>query len=257
MRLTNKARGSALLLALFLPGCASISDFFSDGPRGPGDVNDLNGSIERVYVDAELAKGTVRDAVGSLEGMMDGDLGEDPAATYTAFVELLDNSEKQAEQLRDSIDPMNANAQRVFKQWEKDLREFTSPTMLKRSEQRMEATRARYEKVREAAERAHQELVQVNKAMRDHALFLGHDLNADSIEAVKTDMREMAGDATKLESSLDRCMESAREYVAASALKANDLAARDAPATVAKSDGKPADAEQPKVDKVSNTQYVR
>jgi len=255
MRLPKKTRASALLLALFLPGCAYVSDFFSDEANGPGEVNDLNGSIERVYVDAELAQATVRDAVASLEGMVDGDLGEDPAATYTAFVERVDSSEKQAEQLRDSIDPMNKNAERVFKQWEQNLREFTSPTMLKRSEQRLEATRTRYEKVREAAERAHEQLVEVNEAMRDHALFLGHDLNASSIEAVKADLREMSGEAGKLDSSLERCMESAREYVAASALKVNQP--QDAAATVAKSEEKSADAEQPKVEKVSSTQYVR
>ena len=255
MRLSNNLRGSALLLALVLPGCAYVSEFFSDEPSGPGEVNDLNGSIERVYVDAELAQATVRDAVASLEGMMDGDLGEDPAATYIAFVERLDGSEKQAEQLRDSIDPMNDNAERVFKQWEQNLREFTSPTMLKRSEQRLEATRARYEKVREAAESAHEQLVEVNQTMRDHALFLGHDLNAGSIEAVKADLREMSGDAGKLDSSLSLCMETARSYVEASALKVNEQP--EAAATVAKTEEKSADAEQPKVEKVSKTQYVR
>jgi len=252
MRPKNKTRYSAFLLALCLPGCAYVSNFFSDDPRGPGEVNDLNGSIERVYVDAELARTTVSDTVASLEGIAGGELGEDPAATYTEFVARLDNSEAQAENLRDAIDPMNANAERVFKQWAADLREFTSPTMLKRSEARLEATRARYEKVREAAEGAHEALVEINRVMRDHALFLGHDLNADSLDAVKADVKEMAEDAGKLESSLDHCMETARAYVDSAAVKVREPAPE---ATV--SANKPDKDAAPKVEKVSNTHYER
>jgi hypothetical protein len=252
MRLSNKTRHAAFVLAFCLPGCAYVSNFFSDDPRGPGEVNDLNGSIERVYVDAELARTNVRDSVASLESIAGGSLGEDPAATYAAFVERLDQSEAQAKRLRGSIGPMNSNAERVFKQWEQDLRAMTSPSLLQRSRARLDATRARYEQDRVAAESAHKELVEINRSMRDHALFLGHDLNADSLEAVKADVRKVAEDSGTLDASLARCMESARAYVAASAVKADMPAADEA--TVAKGEASESD---PKVEKVANTQYVR
>jgi len=252
MRLNSNMRFTALVLAFCLPGCAYVTNFFSDDPQGPGEVNDLNSSIERVYVDAELARSTVKDAVAALEGIAGGELGQDPAATYAAFIERLEQSEHQAEQLRDSIDPMDANAKRVFKQWATDLREFTSPSLLKRSEARMEATQERYNKVSESAERAHEALVTVNKAMRDHALFLGHDLNAESLEAVKGDVAEMAKDAGELDGALERCMESAQSYVSASAVQ---VAEPEQAATTVASDDE--GEETAKVEKVSSTQYEK
>jgi len=250
MRLNQTKRFTALVLAFCLPGCAYVSNFFSDSPGGPGEVNDLNSSIERVYVDAELARSTVQDAVAALEGIAGGELGEDPAATYGAFIERLEQSEQQAEQLRDAIDPMDDNAKQVFKQWAANLREFTSPSLLKRSEARMEATKERYESVRDSAEEAHEALVAVNKAMRDHALFLGHDLNAESLEAVKDEVSEVARDAGELDGALERCMQSAQSYVSASAVKPSE----PAPATVANDD----EGEKPaKVEKVSDTQYEK
>ncbi|MHC4956142.1 MAG: DUF2959 family protein, partial [Planctomycetota bacterium] len=198
----------------FLPGC----QYFEKKTRGPKQVNDLVGSIELVYAESEVARERAMVAVGSLQKLAANDLGEDPAETFAEFVDLLERSEEQAEQLRATIGPMKEAAAPIFRQWRNDIRAFNNEKMRERSEARFDLTRERYDAILAALESAQEKYDAVNKSMRDHALFLSHDFNHDSIDMVKDDVKDVGAVATELDSKLDACMEAARIYVEATAL---------------------------------------
>ena len=245
-----RPRLNAALIALILaPGCA----LFGTKAKGPEEVHDLVGSIERVYVDAELARERCASAMTALETIASQDFGDDSPAAYADFVARVEAAEEAAAQLQDSIDPMKDAAKPVFDKWEDEIKEFSSDSMRARSEDRLAATLKRYEQIVESADRAVETLEEVNEGLRDHALFLSHDFNAASLGAIQADVRTLASRARELDLGLETCMTAARSYVETSALpETAPLRAPESDTTVA--DDEKTTEGKPRVEKVSARQ---
>ena len=181
-------------------------------------MNDLVGSIERVYVDAELSKEKARAAISELESIAAADFEGDAMAAYGKLMVAIDASSKQADQLRASVEPMKASAKPVFDQWAKDLEEFSSPDMRMRSQVRLEATRQRYDAVVAAVEPAQATYDVFNQGLKDHALFLSNDFNPAALAAIQDDVKNLARLASDLERQLDESLLATRAYVETAAL---------------------------------------
>jgi hypothetical protein len=129
--------------AVGLGGCS----LFESKRKGPGEVDDFGKSIELVYVNAEVSKGTVLTAIDALQGITATDYVGDAVEAYSEFVVAIERSEQQAQKLRDAVEPMKGRSAAVFEQWNKNLEAFSSPEMRARSQARLAVTRERYEAI--------------------------------------------------------------------------------------------------------------
>jgi len=206
-----------------VPTAADVSNFFDVGfsrkSAGLDGVDGLLDRIERVHVEAELSKETSATAMHSLETICGPKFDGDAIKAYEDLVDAIDDSEKQADKLRSSIAPMKKTAESVFAAWAKDLEGFGNAEMRQRSQVRLEETRKRYEVIASAVDPALWAYDALNRDLRDHALFLSHDFNADSIAALSTEVQGLGKDAGELERRLDECLHATEEYVRAAALR--------------------------------------
>jgi hypothetical protein len=67
---------------------------------------------------------------------------------------------------------------------------------------------------------AQEQYDQFVRALRDHALFLGHDLNAGSIDDIQEEVKLVAQNALQLDQNLESTMAASRAYVEQSSLPA-------------------------------------
>ncbi len=226
------------LLLTTLTGCA----FFKNRARGPQQVEALVGSIERVYVDAEIAKERVRTAVFSIRSIAGSKFRSEPKEAYARFVQIIEMSEEHAEKLRDSVEDKKRAAKPVFEQWQTDLEAFSDPEMRKKSQRRLEETRELYSEIVIAAEPALAAYEKFNQDLRDHALFLKHDLNPAALLELKVFVSSLTGRAKSLNLGFESCMTSSRAYLAVRALPVDPNAA------VENSDTDTAQPETPRTD---------
>ncbi|MDH3590657.1 MAG: DUF2959 domain-containing protein [Planctomycetota bacterium] len=222
-----------------MTGCSIFSGSNNDGPA---QVNSLVGSIERVYVDAELSRERVKIALQALQAIADADFNEDAVTSYTLFVTAIEESEKQADRLRDAVEPMKKSAGPVFAQWEDDLGQFTSESMKQRSQARLDATRARYDAIVAAVDPAQEQYDAFNQALRDHALFLANDFNPSALKEIRAGVVELTDQATGMDAGFDTTMLASRSYVQSAALpmsirKIGATKQEDAPERVEKVSG--------------------
>lgn len=204
---------AALTTFALLTSCASKSI-----TEGPARVDDLVGWIERVYVEAELSRERLHEAVTKLEAVVGSSYASDPVSAYAAFVEALRLSEAQGARLSEQIEPMKKAATPVFEQWEAGLGEFQSESLRERSAARLAATKERYERILASVEPARERFQKINGAMRDHALFLGNDFNAEAVASLADDARELVTQASDLDRGFEECLSAARAYVETAAL---------------------------------------
>jgi ElaB/YqjD/DUF883 family membrane-anchored ribosome-binding protein len=214
----------ALAVLVGLSGCAvtkqigdSISSLFTE-ESGPNKVDELVGSVERVYVDTELSKEKTQAAVVSLQTIVASDFKGDALTAYAQLESAIERAEEQAETLESRVDDMQDAAEKVFDRWSSDLKDIGDVKLRQRSRHRLLETRERYDAVVAAVEPTQAEFVAFNRSLRDHALFLGHDLNPNAVSEIQSDVRELTREAARLGEKFDGCLTAARAYVDSAAL---------------------------------------
>jgi hypothetical protein len=102
-------------------------------------------------------------------------------------------AEKQATEVRTRIKAVDDVGNRLFKEWEKELELYESPDLRRRSAEQLAGTRADYEKLLAAMNKAAGKMDPVLQLYQDQVLFLKHNLNAraiSSLELEKTKIEE-------------------------------------------------------------------
>lgn len=211
--------------ALALPSCG----MFSTQNKGLAQVDDLVGCIERVYVDSELARDKSAAAMVALRDLTAPDFHGDAVLGHAQLVEAIDGAEKQAKDLRFSVDRMKRAAGPVFSRWARDIEAMQTPELKQRSQARFDETKQRYQAIVGSADPTLVAYDAFNRSLRDHALFLGHDFNAGSVAALADDVRKLQNDGGTLVAAFQVCMQTTRAYVDSAALPMRVEAARPAP----------------------------
>lgn len=195
-----------------LQGCSS-----SGKAAGIRQVDDLISRIERVHLESELSRERIKSVMDSLRGVVTMDQEADVVETFAAFTAAIAASEQQSNKLRSAIGPMKSSADAVFARWTQDLGDFSSAEMRRRSTERMDETRARYDAIVASVGPAVTNFEIFNSGLRDLSLFLGHDLNTQAVQSVGGEVQVLADDAITLNTKLVATLEACREYVRAAA----------------------------------------
>lgn len=199
-------------IACTLPVLAGCALFRADQP-GPGRVQEFVTSVERVHVETELARDRAAAAVRALQILAGGEFGDDAATAYRQLLSAIEDSERQADTLASTVATMHAAADPVFEHWAGDLEAIHDAALRQRGAQRLQTARERYRAITDAVDPAVAALRLQNQRLRDHALFLGHDLNPAALADVRPGLDRAAQDGRSLQAGLDATLTAARAYL--------------------------------------------
>lgn len=215
MTVRTLATTAALVLLTGLTACKS-GNKHSESLK---QADDIVTRIERVHVECELSKDRAHEALDWLQSIVIGDYTTDALSAYNGFVEAVEASEKQAESLRDAVEPMERVAEPFFINWETDLSAFANPKMRRRSQVKLNEARQRYQAIVTSVEPTQSSYDAFNLGLQDIVLFLSHDFNSAS--DLKREVRGLMRLVDELDQGLDRTLMAAEAYVQSSALPAN------------------------------------
>jgi len=211
-------RSTAWPLLVLLPALLTGCGTFSKKSAGLRRVDDFLERVERVQVASELAIDRMHGAVTSLEVLAEPGFRGDPMVAYSAYVEAVEQSEDQADELRRSLESMESGAKAMFEQWAEDLKAFTSADMRRRSQVRLVEARKRYEAIVTAVTPAMWGYDSLNQGLRDHATFLEHDYNSAAVAEIADGVRDITDQAAELDGRFEASVAAAQAYVRSAAL---------------------------------------
>ncbi len=218
----NLLRPSFAALAV-LAACASGSNRES----APVQVDEMVTWIERVHIEAERSRDAVADAFERLNVLAAGRFDKDPAPVlFARFVQSIDVAEQQAKRFREVVGPMLTSAKPVFQQWQQDVATISSDRLRQRSEMRYQVAKERYDAIEQSAVPSQDMFDGFVRALRDHATFLAHDLNAGALDDIQEEVKSVAQTALQLDHNMESTMAAARAYVEQSALPAAPAGSR-------------------------------
>ena len=101
----------------------------------------------------------------------------------------------------------------LFDEWEDELDEYTSDSLRKTSQQKLEQTQQLYGKLIGAMERAESKIEPVLKAFRDQVLFLKHNLNAQAIASLQNELTTVENDIEILIREMEKSIDEADAFI--------------------------------------------
>jgi hypothetical protein len=198
--------------------CGLSGSYVKDGKQSLDQVDVLLGRIERVQVECELSKESVRDATAALDALARPQFQGDPKVAFTVVLEAFERTDERQKALGVSTAAMKKTAEKFFLHWSEDLQGFTNSSIRQRSQDRLEEARARYRTIEAAVDPTLASFGVYNVSLRDLNLFLEHDFNPASVRAVAPEIDALAGMAADLDVRFERSIMAAQDYVSSAAL---------------------------------------
>ncbi|NQU42659.1 DUF2959 domain-containing protein [bacterium] len=133
--------------------------------------------------------------------------------TYDQLQAELNRSEQRAQDVRDRIASVEDVARALFEEWEKELDQYSSVHLRRKSSDQLQTTRKRYEELIAAMKRAEARLEPVLQPLRDQVLFLKHNLNARAIASLKDELAAVQTDVQALVDDLEKAINEANAFI--------------------------------------------
>jgi hypothetical protein len=200
-----------LLVAVTLTGCRSA--IYSTYEKFGVYKRDLLKKRVIAARDEQKAAGDqFKDALTRLRELY-GSQNTDLEKTYDKLKSEHDDATSRAEAVRKRIRDMETVASDLFAEWEKEIDQISSSEMRSSSREQLRQTKLRYEDMHSALKRAEKSMDPVLVKLRDHVLYLKHNLNAQAIASLKGESVSIQNDITRLIEDMNRSIQQADAFV--------------------------------------------
>lgn len=142
-----------------------------------------------------------------------GTSGGDLEAKYRKLSKAFEKSEKEAAAVNKRIGDVEAVADKLFAEWQKELDQYTNDSLRSASKAQLDQTRVQYQKLLAAMKTAAGKMDPVLSAFKDQVLFLKHNLNAQAIAALGTTASQIESDVSRLIREMEASISEADAFI--------------------------------------------
>ncbi len=132
---------------------------------------------------------------------------------YNQLKTEYDASEKQAQNVRLRIEEVEDVAADLFAEWQEELDQYTSSSLRKSSARKLAETKRQYAKLIGAMKRAERKIDPVLNAFRDQVLYLKHNLNAQAIASLQSELVSIESDVARLIREMEASIKEANAFI--------------------------------------------
>ncbi|MDH5523392.1 MAG: DUF2959 domain-containing protein [Desulfobulbaceae bacterium] len=133
---------------------------------------------------------------------------------YKKINKVYEGCADKAEEVRTRIGKIEDVSEALFDEWQAELQLYTSPALKRSSEQKLKNTRNRYHRLIDAMKRAEAKIHPVLDVFRDQVLFLKHNLNAQAIASLQTELNNIETDVARLIREMEASINEADAFLA-------------------------------------------
>lgn len=202
----------ALSLTVLLGACSSA--YYSMWEKFGYQKRDI--LVERVQdgrkdqADAQKQFQSAFDAFKALTNFQGGNL----ETTYKKLSGELDRCKAAAGAVTDRIGSIEKVAKDLFAEWKKENETYTSADLKANSEKMLLDTQRSYDKLVGAMRAAEGKMKPVLAKFGDQVLFLKHNLNAQAITSLQSEVVKIEGDVGALIADMKKSIEEADAFIA-------------------------------------------
>jgi hypothetical protein len=200
-----------LFLVAVLVACTSV--YYSAMERVGIEKRDL--LVKRVTGVQDEQIAAKKQFESSLEELSDliNFQGGELERKYRSIKSAYEKSEDKAKSVSNKIDSVESVAEDLFREWAKELKEYSNESLRQKSRVKLERTRERYKPLIAAMRKSEAKMPPVLSALKDQVLYLKHNLNAEAIAALKTELSGIETDVASLIREMDVSIREAERFL--------------------------------------------
>lgn len=134
-------------------------------------------------------------------------------ARYGALKKNYDRSASAADDVRGQIKDVERVASALFKEWNAELAQYSSPELRRASERQLDDTQRQYDRLIGAMKAAEAKMDPVLAAFKDQVLFLKHNLNARAIASLQDTVGRVESDVQRLVAEMEASINEANSFI--------------------------------------------
>lgn len=199
------------ILILLLAGCASVQ-YSALEKVGVHKRDILVDRVEDAQQAQRDAKQEVTSAYKQFTALVNVDGGE-LEKTYTRLNDAVEDTRDSVADVDDRIAAIERVAEDLFDEWRDELKQYSSASLRRSSEQKLKDTQARYRTMLASMQRARQRIDPVLNVFEDHVLFLKHNLNARAVAALRGEVVGIEGKVDVLIRDMEAAIAEADRFI--------------------------------------------
>jgi hypothetical protein len=145
----------------------------------------------------------------SVLGFKGGSLQE----KYDQLKDEYEKSDAKAAAVRSRIAAVEDVAEDLFAEWQKELNQYTSSSLKQSSARKLKETQKKYAQLIGAMKRAEGKIDPVLSAFKDQVLYLKHNLNAQAIASLQSELTSIETDVAKLIKEMETSIKEANAFI--------------------------------------------
>jgi hypothetical protein len=132
---------------------------------------------------------------------------------YDKLNDEYQDSLASAKKIRDRISSIEDVSSALFNEWEDELNQYSSKALRRDSEQKLRATKQKYQQMIKLMKASEKRMDPVLDAMEDQVLYLKHNLNTRAIDSLRQEVISIDSDVDKLIKALQQSIAEANNFI--------------------------------------------
>lgn len=200
-----------LVLLLLLSGCqqAYYSTMEKVGVHKRDILVDRVENAQKSQREAQEQFSSALEQFSALVKYDGGDLQRHYKLTQAEY----DACEKSALDVKNRIDAIEQVAEALFKEWQQELNEYSNQSLKRDSERKLSQTRRQYHSLLVTMRQAEATMQPVLSSLKDNALYLKHNLNAQAIGALKGEFGSIERDISRLLAEMNKAIAESERFL--------------------------------------------
>ena len=212
MRYMRRSLPFVMLAAgLLLAGCRSLY-YAAYEKVGMEKRHLLRRDIEKVQKEQTAASQEFKDVLTRIKDLTGFDGGKLEAA-YRKLKGDYDDCAARATSLRERMAEVNRIGADMFSEWEREIGQINNAGLRAKSEASRRDAQRRFVSLQGAMTQAESRLDPVLTQVHDYVLSLKHQLNAQAVGALQSEVGSIERDVSRLQDDMNRCIREAQSFL--------------------------------------------
>lgn len=172
----------------------------------------LISAVKKARGEQKEAGEEFQDAMTQLK-KLSGFNGGNLESAYDKFKAEYDDCEQQATAVRSQIREVDTVARDLFREWEREARQYESAALAADSRRKLAETKSRFDQLSRSLHSAESTMDPVLRQFRDQVLYLKHNLNAAAIGSLRGTADSIQGNIQRLLEQMNRSIAEADRFI--------------------------------------------
>ena len=133
--------------------------------------------------------------------------------TYEKLSDSLEDAEDKAGEVSEHIDDVEDVSEDLFTEWRSEIDQISNANLRGASAKQLKASEAKYATLIRAMRRAESRMEPVLVAFRDNVLFLKHNLNAQAVASLKTELGSIESNVSTLIREMEASIAESQDFI--------------------------------------------